>query len=269
MQITQILKNLSLTSKISETAKQSTTNNQKVKQQTVETKKSKKESVFSMLNESQCKFAPLGTSVSFPIGNNRKLEHGTTPELMKKASNLLTREFEVNPKKDFARYYQKNRYTYYAVIQSLDHTTTIDCALRVVLDDVYHPRIVVLDFIRTRVKLKGQGLAGLLVQFVLDGSVALHANVYVTSTKEAKTYWERFGFVQEKNKDLDCALNEFKDCTLLSLPSNSIIDLSKFYDSDESTSDDSDSSSEDSDESDDSTSDESDSDSTDSDSSSY
>ena len=194
-----------------------------------------KSSVFSKfnLNESQLKFSPLGSSSSFEIGNNRKLEHGTTPQLMENASKLLTRDFEMNAQKDFARYFKKSRYTYYAVIQQLTHRTTVDCAVRVVLDDMINPKVIILDFIRTRAKHAGQGLASLLVNFILEGSLALGANIYVTSTKEARSYWEKFGFKKEMNKDVDYALNEFKDCTLLSFPSNSALDLHQF--SDEST----------------------------------
>ena len=191
---------------------------------------SKTSSVYSKfnLNESQLKFSPLGSSSSFEIGNNRKLEHGTTPQLMENASKLLTRDFEINAQKDFARYFKKSRYTYYAVIQQLTHRTTVDCAVRVVLDDMINPKVIILDFIRTRAKHAGQGLASLLVNFILEGSLALGANIYVTSTKEARSYWEKFGFKKEMNKDVDYALNEFKDCTLLSLPSNSTLDLHQF-----------------------------------------
>ena len=195
-----------------------------------------KSSVFSKfnLNESQLKFSPLGSSTSFEIGNNRKLEHGTTPQLMENASKLLTRDFEMNAQKDFARYFKKSRYTYYAVIQQLTQRTIVDCAVRVVLDDMIHPKVIILDFIRTRAKHAGQGLASLLVNFILEGSLALGANIYVTSTKEARPYWEKFGFKKEMNKDVDYTLNEFKDCTLLSLPSNSALDLSHQF-SDESS----------------------------------
>ena len=219
------------------------------KQTPSDTAKTPASSVYDSLDESQVKFAPWGKSSSFMIEGERKLEHGTSNALMKKATALLQRDFELNHKKDMVRYFCKSKYTYYAVIQSIHHANTVDCAVRVVLDDLEHPKIVLLDFIRTRAKHKGQGLATKLVKFILEGSAALGANVYVTSTKEAKPYWSRFGFVKESNKDVDYALNEFRDCTLLSLPTNTSLDFSE-YDDSEYESDSSEDSSDSSEESD-------------------
>ena len=180
-------------------------------------------------------FASLATQETIFVGGDRRLTHGTSLDVMVKATKLLQRDFEVDGEDDYIRYFTKSKYTYYMILQSAYHVNTVDCAMRIILDDLKSPKCVVIDFVRTRKKMMGQGLATQLVKFLLKGCSTFGSNVFVTSTKEAKSYWKKFGFEIETNEDIDYLLNEFGDCTLMSLPTNGPFELPSDYSGSELT----------------------------------
>merc|ERR1712137_561549 len=221
--------------------------------------------VFSSYDEEQLRFCKQGEETTLFLPNGSRLRHGTSPALIQRASRLIQRDFEMNADKDMRRYHKKNKYPYYSIIESpASHQSgfRVDCAIRTILDDLVHPTTVLVDFIRSDSKAKGKGTGSLLVTFVLEGCKAFDADVYVTSTKEALTFWKRFGFVLESNEDIDDDLNEFKDCTLLKLATNKAERYQ--FSSDTCSSYDSDSSYDSTEDSDDSSTDTSDDSSTDS-----
>lgn len=187
------------------------------------------------LEEINFNFADLATSTVAIIGGDMRLEHGTSLDVMKKAVKLLERDFDLDSEDDYVRYFTKSKYTYYLIIQSAFHVSTVDCAMRVILDDLKHPKTVVIDFVRTRKKMAGRALGSQLVRFLLNICEFHASNVFVTSTKEAVSYWEKVGFEKETNEDIDYLLNEFGDCTLMSLPSNSPFELPSDYSGSEET----------------------------------
>merc|ERR1712137_1404619 len=204
---------------------------------------SQKNVFASSYDEEQLRFCKQGEETTLFLPNGSRLRHGTSPALIQRASRLIQRDFEMNADKDMRRYHKKNKYPYYSIIESpASHQSgfRVDCAIRTILDDLVHPTTVLVDFIRSDSKAKGKGTGSLLVTFVLEGCKALDADVYVTSTKEALTFWKRFGFVLESNEDIDDDLNEFKDCTLLKLATNKAeryqfsSDTCSSYDSDSS-----------------------------------
>lgn len=198
-----------------------------------------KNNIYSDLPVDSCSFADLGTAKMIELDNGHRLRHGTSDQLVKSASRLIKREFKMDSKKDMRRYRRKSKVTYYAVIETPtgnEGEFQVDCALRCILDDINHPTEVLIDFIRTHKRAQGKGLGTILVNFVIQGCAALGADLYVTSTKEALSYWKRFGLERESNSDIDDELNEFKDCKLLALPSNK---RTKYSSEDLSTSEDS------------------------------
>ena len=184
-------------------------------------------------NQESMMFSPLGIDRTLLLQGDVRLTHGTSLDTMAKASKLLEREFELDSEDDYVRYFMKSKYTYYAILQSAYHISTIDCALRIVLDDLSHPKVVVIDFIRTRKKRKGKGLASQLIEYILSG--CRYSNVFVTSTAEATGFWKKFGFEENKDEDIDYLLNEFGDCTLMGLSSNTPFELPSDYSGSEET----------------------------------
>eukprot|EP01095_Lingulamoeba_sp_RSL-Kostka_P010631 TRINITY_DN3865_c0_g1_i1.p1 TRINITY_DN3865_c0_g1~~TRINITY_DN3865_c0_g1_i1.p1 ORF type:complete len:456 (+),score=194.26 TRINITY_DN3865_c0_g1_i1:46-1413(+) len=206
-------------------------NKKKVKK--VKKKKNKKKSSSKKKKKSSKRNEEEQVSIFAPKGEEREMTwedknmvviHGTSKKLMKKAAYLLKEEFRLNTKKDWKNYQKKKRYTYYVVVESMDgddvYENTVNCAMRVVLDSLTKPKQVVIDFVRTDEDAQGQGIASRLVKYILEGCEQMDSNIWVVSTKEARSYWKRFGFIKEDNDGIDYEINEFADCTLMKLPSN-------------------------------------------------
>jgi GNAT superfamily N-acetyltransferase len=105
--------------------------------------------------------------------------------------------------------------------------------MRCVLDKPRTPTIVLIELIRTREEAQNLGAASILLNTILQICSLLGSDVFVTSTEETVKFWKRFGFVKDKNDDLDDEWNEFEDCILMRLPTNNSPMYSTELESDE------------------------------------
>lgn len=167
-------------------------------------------------------FAPPPTSKSVVLDKNMMLEHGTSLVTVGKARKLLLEEFNlVEPEIEFESESLQNKQAYYFTLQSVFQATTVDCAMRIIINDLVHPKNILIEFITTRMKMKRKGFGSQLVKFLLKECKKHGYNVFVVSMRSTEQYWRKFGFKKETKFILDDFTDGgFGSCILMSLKSN-------------------------------------------------
>lgn len=179
----------------------------------------------------------LGTSCVeiIPAREDHKvLEHGSSLELMAKATSCFNDEFNSDASGDWEKW--TKRYggdvltLYYAVL--MNGSGAVEAALRAVVDNGGTPhniKRIVIDYVRTNEIYRGQGSASMLTSFVLELAAAHGANLFVLATEESSPFWMEKRFVLEDNPAMNRRFNVFSDTHLLRLVDNSI-DLGEVVD---------------------------------------
>lgn len=160
------------------------------------------------------------------------LRHGSSLQLIAKGTEILNECFESDPEKDFEKWMSRGddggMQPYYFLLEdpALDGNDAVKVVLRAVMDGCTaesKPRVlplrprIIIDYLFTPEKHRGQGLATLLVLTALNIAQMFGANCYVLAIEESVPYWMGRGFVQEEGDALKARLNIFTDTYLLRL----------------------------------------------------
>ena len=161
------------------------------------------------------------------------LRHGSSLQLMAQVTAVLrdSEEFgDIDPSADWEKWHARRPEfsLYYAALidPARDGEEAILCVLRAVLDGFPEPRPphrqrMVIDYVVTRVEARSQGLAGVIVRFVLESSRLFGANTFVLALEESCPFWMEKGFLLDDGKPLNARLNIFNDTHLLRLQTDS------------------------------------------------
>lgn len=158
-------------------------------------------------------------------GRELALRHGTSLRLMAQCAEYLNEsdEFnEVDPNDDWEKWAQRvpGAFTLYyaALVDPLyEGARAVQCVLRAVLDRPTQPSPprLIIDYVTTRHTMRGQGLAGELVDFVMCVASASGSNCLVLALEESCVWWMGKGFVLEQSANLNARLRIFPDVHLL------------------------------------------------------
>mmetsp|Transcript_7429 Transcript_7429/g.8525 ORF Transcript_7429/g.8525 Transcript_7429/m.8525 type:complete len:262 (-) Transcript_7429:516-1301(-) len=155
------------------------------------------------------------------------IRHGTSLQVMAKASQLLNDEFDADPEKDWKALTKEAGFSmYYAIFENV-HEEPL-CALRAILDlgkkDKVEgrPKRFIIEYMRTKPESRSLGLAKYLTMFSIQVAKSIPANVLVLSLEDAASYWMENEFILENNRRLNKRLNKYTDTYLLKLQGNSI-----------------------------------------------
>merc|ERR1712137_1186095 len=159
----------------------------------VPSKKIPKGKVFSPYNQVeqpvQLCLVEKGKTAVVNLSNECRFRHGSQSQLVRWASKLLERDFEINPTKDLVYFLANEKVPYYFALESpsSSHKTgwAMDCAMRVVFDSLEEPTVVLIELIRTNGRVKGKGAATWLIDALLRYCKENQVDVFVTSTTEA------------------------------------------------------------------------------------
>eukprot|EP00930_Biecheleria_cincta_P057389 TRINITY_DN43332_c0_g1_i1.p1 TRINITY_DN43332_c0_g1~~TRINITY_DN43332_c0_g1_i1.p1 ORF type:complete len:332 (+),score=75.65 TRINITY_DN43332_c0_g1_i1:33-1028(+) len=175
-------------------------------------------------------FGAPGTDMSeFLPDRGLIMRHGSSLQLMALVSECLNEsdEFgEIDPSADWQKWSERRPdfSLYYAALVNPAHDGEegVVCVLRAVMDGIptpvppHRPRLII-DYVTTRVAARGEGLASLLVNFVVEASQIFGASTYVLAIEDSCVYWMSKGFVLEDGANLNARLNIFSDTHLLRL----------------------------------------------------
>eukprot|EP01001_Neometanema_parovale_P008244 NODE_4522_length_1052_cov_113.994618_g4320_i0.p1 GENE.NODE_4522_length_1052_cov_113.994618_g4320_i0~~NODE_4522_length_1052_cov_113.994618_g4320_i0.p1 ORF type:complete len:274 (+),score=68.34 NODE_4522_length_1052_cov_113.994618_g4320_i0:107-928(+) len=174
---------------------------------------------------------PSGTFA--PVGEDRyellhdlgmTLRHGSSLNLMVKASTLINAEFDSDPTADWIKHESGKRHLYYVVVEDPAANDEVVCALRAMADEAAGAADgvgrIIIEYVHTSKNRRGMGYAERVTRFVINLAAVQKTDCYVLSTENAAGYWMRFGFILEQDQRLNDEFNDFTDTHLLKLPSN-------------------------------------------------